>query len=55
MEEIMTVRAPSELQKLLKDKAKQNGLTRNALVLHILWEWIKREDSNNVSKSGTEK
>lgn len=38
---IMMVRAPEDLQKQLSKKAKKQGLTRNALILQILWEWIK--------------
>ena len=43
MANIMTVRATDKLQELLQQKAKQKGLTRNALVLQILWDWIKQE------------
>ncbi len=42
MATIMTVRVPDELQEQLKNKAKDRGLTRNALVLQILWEWAKK-------------
>ena len=37
---IMTVRAPDELQEILTSVAKRQGLTRNALILYILQEWI---------------
>ncbi len=36
---IMTVRAPEELQEMLKESAKEQGITRNALILQILWKW----------------
>lgn len=42
--EIMTVRAPDKLQKLLKEKASEQGQTRNALVLQILWNWAEQEE-----------
>lgn len=45
MSNIMTIRTNDELKCLLKDKAKELGITRNALVSQILWEWIK---NNNV-------
>ena len=39
----MTVRAPEELQEELKIRAGKQGLTRNALILNILWDWIRKE------------
>lgn len=55
MANVMTVRVPDELQNLLKKSASEHGLTRNALVLHILWEWAdkngSREKINNVERS----
>ena len=47
MANIMTVRASDELRESLKHLATKKGLTRNALILQILWEWIenrKREE-----------
>lgn len=44
--DIMTVRAPDGLQKKLKEYAQTQGLTRNALVLQILWEWIGKHDAS---------
>ncbi len=41
---IMTVRAPDSLQETLKREAKRRGLTRNALILIILQEWIKKRN-----------
>ena len=38
----MTVRAPEELQEELKIRAGKQGLTRNALILNILWDWIRK-------------
>lgn len=42
MANIMTVRAPEDLQKILKDIAKKKGMPRNSLVLQILWEWAEK-------------
>lgn len=41
--DIMTIRAPDELQEELKERAKAIGLTRNALVVQILWEWLEKD------------
>lgn len=45
MANIMTVRAPEDLKKILKDIAQKKGMPRNSLVLQILWEWAEK---NNV-------
>ena len=47
MANIMTVRAPENLQNQLKDRAQEQGLTRNALILQILWDWIKKNENMN--------
>lgn len=39
--DIMTVRAPDDLQKKLMEYAQAQGLTRNALILQILWKWVE--------------
>lgn len=44
MANIMTVRAPDDLQKELKEQAKKLGYPRNALVLQILRDWIKQNE-----------
>lgn len=41
---IMTLRAPEEMQKQLTISARRKGLTRNALILQILWRWLKDVD-----------
>lgn len=41
---LMTVRAPDDLQKILKDAAKKEGYTRNSLILQILWDWVRRRE-----------
>ena len=35
----MTFRAPEQLFELLRTEAKQQGHTRNGLILNILWDW----------------
>lgn len=42
--QIMTIRAPDELKNKLSSKAKELGITRNALVLVILNEWINPDN-----------
>lgn len=38
------IRAPEELKKLLQNKCKKLGITLNALILQILWDWVKEEN-----------
>lgn len=53
MKEIMTVRAPNELRKALSDEARQQGQTRNALILQILWGYFRKLDKvENKSPKG---
>ena len=35
-----TLRLPTKLFDVLHKQAKAKGLTLNALLLHILWEWV---------------
>ena len=44
MANIMTVRANDDLQEKLKKKAKEKGITRNALILWILQEWLDKQE-----------
>ena len=44
MSKIMTIRVPDDLQKMLSKYANDFGLTRNALVLQILWDWAQAND-----------
>lgn len=44
MDSVMSVRAPDELKKKLKRFAKKQGVTRNALILQILWEWVRKNE-----------
>ena len=46
MASIMTVRAPDELQKILSKEAKKLGYPRNALILQILQDWVKKRKAS---------
>lgn len=37
------IRTTEELKTILQKEAKRIGITLNALILQILWEWVKRE------------
>lgn len=37
------IRAPEEIKKDVATAAKQRGLTVNALMLQILWDWLKAQ------------
>ena len=41
MSPIMTIRAPEELREALRQISRELGYTTNALVLSILWDWVK--------------
>lgn len=43
MNPILTFRPPEELRKILRERANAKGLTVNALILQILWDWVKNE------------
>lgn len=43
MARIMTVRPPDELFEKLSAWSKELGMTRNALILQILWDWVKKQ------------
>lgn len=45
MQKIMTVRPPDDLAEMLSAAAKRLGMTRNALILQILWDWAKKQAS----------
>lgn len=44
MADIMTIRPPDSLKKALKDAAISQGITLNALVVHVLWEWVEKHN-----------
>lgn len=37
------IRAPKELKEILQERAKRIGVTLNALILQILWEWVENK------------
>ena len=39
---VTTIRLPDELHRKLKNEAKKKGMTLNALVVSLLWEWVRR-------------
>lgn len=43
MTETMTLRTPKQLNDLIKSVAKQKGITKNALILQILWQWAENK------------
>lgn len=45
--QIMTIRAPQELQKKLSEEAKKKGQTRNGLVLQILWGFFEKGEKEH--------
>ncbi|WP_455649081.1 hypothetical protein [Enterocloster citroniae] len=50
MENIMTVRANDELQNKLKKLAEKQGYTRNALILQILWAWVRENEKEGKNE-----
>lgn len=38
-----TFRMPRQLIELIKDRACQQGVSLNALILQILWDWAKKQ------------
>ena len=50
MAAIMTVRAPENMQRKLSEEARNIGLTRNALVMQILREWMEKNQKEETQK-----
>lgn len=42
----LTIRIPDELNAILTDKARETGISKNSLILQILWEKAKKEAIN---------
>lgn len=40
-----TFRMPEELSKKVKNTAERNGVSVNAQILQILWEWANRKEN----------
>lgn len=45
MNPICTFRPPDEMRQMLKAYAKKHGITMNALLLQILWDWLKKNEA----------
>lgn len=41
------IRAPQELKEKLQEYAKRKGWTLNALILQILWAWVRENEKEN--------
>ncbi len=41
--ERFTFRIPSALMNMLKNEANEKGVSLNALILQILWDWTKQQ------------
>mgnify|MGYP002771563261 CR=1 FL=1 len=46
MNPICTFRPPEALRLKLKSIADKRGITMNALLLQILWQWVKENDQS---------
>lgn len=46
MIEKILLRAPRELKEFLKARSIRIGVSLNALILQILWEWMKGEEKD---------
>lgn len=42
--ERFTLRLPTSLYQILQTKADEFGVSLNALILQILWKWVKEEE-----------
>ncbi len=49
------IRTTEELKKTLQKEAKRIGITLNALILQILWEWVKREGQGTMEPGAGER
>ncbi len=43
---VKTLRMPNRLSNFLMKSAKEQGLTQNALILQILWDWYNKQETN---------
>lgn len=41
--ERFTFRIPKKLLEMLKSESEKKGVSINALILQILWEWVERK------------
>lgn len=50
MRPTFTFRLPEPLKVELKKTAEKHGVTMNAMLLNILWEWVARKHFEEVEK-----
>ncbi len=44
------LRIPYDLNTWLILRAKEQGITKNALILQILWDWAKKNDNDKKAR-----
>lgn len=44
------IRAPKELKEILQARAKKIGVTLNALIILVLWDWIEMTETESQNK-----
>ena len=44
------LRIPYDLNTWLIQEAKKQGITKNAMILQILWDWAERRDKINMNR-----
>ena len=44
------IRAPKELKTFIVNEAKRIGISANALILQILWEWLRKNEQEDQKK-----
>ncbi len=51
---VTTIRLPDELHEKLKSQAGQKGMTFNAYILSLLWDWLESEVKKVLSEEQQE-
>ena len=46
--ERFTLRMPTQLYEAIGKQATETGVSLNALILHILWDWVKQNENKSV-------
>ena len=46
--ERFTLRMPTQLYEAIGKQATETGVSLNALILHILWDWVKQNENKRV-------
>lgn len=47
--ERFTLRMPKRLYEAIGEQATETGVSLNALILHILWDWLKENEQDAQS------